>query len=107
MKHDVEILDKKGKKAGNIVFKTRFLWVEYKAPQASSKLDKKSQMRVIIKEASFKKDADMFGKQDPFIQFKYQGAELKTDVKDNAGKQASWDETFQLPNILTELKNGG
>jgi len=43
-------------------------------------------MRVIIKEASFKKDADMFGKQDPFIQFKYQGAELKTDVKDNAGK---------------------
>ena len=31
---------------------------------------------------------------------------MKTDVKDNAGKKASWDETFQLPNILMEYRNG-
>ena len=62
MKHDVDLLDKGGKKAGNIVFKTKLIWNEYILPEASSKLDKKSQMRIIIKEASFKKDADLFGK---------------------------------------------
>lgn len=30
---------------------------------------------------------------------------MKTDVKDDAGKQAKWDETFQLPNILTEYRD--
>ena len=62
MKHDVDVFDKKGKKAGNVVFKTEFKWQEYIPPQPSSKLDKKSLLRIIIKEAQFMKDADMFGK---------------------------------------------
>ena len=51
-------------------------------------------MKIIIKEASFLKDADTFGKQDPYIKFKYENKEYQTDVKDDAGKQARWDETF-------------
>ena len=58
-------------------------------------------MKIIIKEASFLKDADTFGKQDPYIKFKYENKAYQTDVKDDAGKQARWDETFQFPNIMS------
>jgi Ca2+-dependent lipid-binding protein len=51
-------------------------------------------MRIIIKSATFLKDADTFGKQDPYIKFKYEDKELKTDVKDDAGLAAEWNETF-------------
>ena len=44
------------------------------------------------------------GKQDPFIRFIYDGKTMETDVKDNAGKSAKWDETFQFPNVLQRLK---
>lgn len=54
-----------------MVFKTTFTWIEYIPPQPSDKLDKKAMLLVVIKEASFNKDADTFGKQDPYIQFKY------------------------------------
>ena len=97
LKYNVDILDKKNKKVGNLVFKTTFTWQEYIPPKPSDKLDKKSMLLVVIKEASFKKDADTFGKQDPYIKFKYQGVTCQTDVKDDAGKFAKWDETFQLP----------
>lgn len=64
-------------------------------------------MLITIKEASFNKDNDTFGKQDPFIQFKFGGMELRTDVKDGAGKLAQWDETFQLSNIIDQVKGKG
>ena len=44
------------------------------------------------------------GKQDPFIRFLYDSKKMETDVKDNAGKNAKWDETFQFPNVLQRLK---
>ena len=62
IKHDVEILDEKGKVAGSMKFKTCLHWVEYVPPEPSQMLDKKSMLRVIIKSASFLKDADTFGK---------------------------------------------
>jgi Ca2+-dependent lipid-binding protein len=107
LKHNVDIFNDKGKKCGQLLFNTQLRWVEYVPPQPSEKLDKKSVLKVIIKEAQFKKDADTFGKQDPFISFKFQGHELKTDVKDDAGKSAKWDETFQLPNIMAQIRDGG
>lgn len=107
MKHDLDLFNDKGQKCGNVVLKTQFKWVEYTAPQPYERLDKKSFLRVIIKEAQFKKDADTFGKQDPFIKFTFQKHELQTDVKDDAGKNAKWDETFQLPNIMAQIRDGG
>ena len=71
VKHNVDVLDEKGKKSGNVVFKTDFKWCEYNPPKPSEKLNSKSLLRVIIKEAKFEKDADTFGKQDPFIQFAF------------------------------------
>ena len=32
---------------------------------------------------------------------------MTTDVKDGAGKSAKWDETFQLPNIMKQIRDGG
>ena len=53
VKHNIEVLDEKGKKSGNVIFKTDFKWCEYIPPKASEKLNKKSLLRVIIKEAKF------------------------------------------------------
>ena len=105
--HNVDVLDGKGQKTGNVVFTSHFIWSDYVPPKPSEKLDEKTMMLVTIKEATFLKDADTFGKQDPFIQFKFGGKELRTDVKDGAGKSAQWDETFQLPDIMDQVKANG
>lgn len=52
-----------------------------------------------IIEATYLKDADMFGKQDPLIKFKHHGREFKTTVKDDAGKHAVWNEKFNLEDM--------
>lgn len=50
--------------------------------------------------AEFLKDeGDALGKQDPFLSFKYEGKQLKTLVKDDAGKKASFDDVFLLDNV--------
>ena len=54
-------------------------------------------MKII--EATFLKDDDTFGKQDPYIKFKYDHEEKKTKVKDDAGKHAVFNEVFTLENI--------
>ena len=93
--HNVDLLDKHKKIAGNIKFKTELIWKEYNPPPSHELLDKKSLFKVIVHQASFLKDTgDLIGKQDPFIRFKYEGKNMDTDVKDDAGKFAKWDETF-------------
>lgn len=94
VKHNVDIFDKKGTKTGSCKFTTIFNWIEYKPPKPSDLLDKRTMMRVIIKSATFLKDSDMIGKQDPYIKFNYESKDLKTDVKDDAGLAAEWNETF-------------
>jgi hypothetical protein len=49
---------------------------------------------------------DAFGKQDPFVQFKYNGRLLKTSTKAGAGKEATWNEEFTLDNIAREIAAG-
>ena len=56
--------------------------------------------------AKFYQDADVFGKQDPFIQFKYNGKLIKTSVKAGAGKEATWNEEFTLVDIGKAVKAG-
>lgn len=62
LKHNMDIFDKDGQKAGNVAFTTQLFWEEYIPPEASSILDEKTLLRIVIKEATFKKDADTFGK---------------------------------------------
>jgi hypothetical protein len=49
------------------------------------------------------KDADLMGKQDPYIKWKYGRGEFQTTVKDDAGKYARWDESFSLNGIIRYL----
>ena len=71
-----ELFDEKGVKAGSCKFTTCFKWVEYIPPTPSELLDKKTMMIIIIKSAKFLKDADLIGKQDPYIKFKYEDKSL-------------------------------
>jgi hypothetical protein len=52
------------------------------------------------------KDADIFGNQDPFIEWKFNDKTMQTTVKDDAGKEATWDETFVLENVFEAVLNG-
>ena len=54
VQHNVELLDSKKKRTGNIKFKTELKWVEYTPPLASEFLDKKSLFKVIVHEAHSK-----------------------------------------------------
>ena len=64
-------------------------------------------LELIIKEAHFLKDADLIGKQDPYIKFKYANKYIQTDVKDGAGKDAVWqNEKFSLNNIEAQILAG-
>ena len=69
IKRKVDIIDEKGIKAGKLRLITEFFWEEYVVPEPSDKFDQKSLVLLVVKEASFLKDADTFGKQDPYIQF--------------------------------------
>jgi len=60
-----------------------------------------------ILSAKFNEDNDSWGKQDPFIQFKYNGRLLKTSTKGDAGRRATWNETFTLDDIHREIRSGG
>lgn len=59
-----------------------------------------------VVDASFLKDADFIGKQDPFVAFKYRGMEIKTTVKDDAGKYAKWNEKFELKCVEKAVLKG-
>ena len=56
-------------------------------------------LKLTITEATFLKDADFIGKQDPLIKFQHQGQEYKTKTADEAGKHAIWNEVFNLDNL--------
>lgn len=47
-----------------------------------------------ILDAEWFSDADMFGQQDPYVQWQYGKDIIKTSVKDDAGKKAEWNESF-------------
>eukprot|EP00742_Colponemidia_sp_Colp-10_P013043 GILJ01014704.1.p1 GENE.GILJ01014704.1~~GILJ01014704.1.p1 ORF type:complete len:199 (+),score=19.71 GILJ01014704.1:108-704(+) len=56
-----------------------------------------SRLSVIVKEAQFKKDHDLFGKMDPYVQVTMGAQTFKTAVQRDAGKTPIWNEQFQFP----------
>ena len=48
----------------------------------------------------------MVGKQDPYIQFEYDNITFKTDVKDDAGLSAKFNDIFLLEHIENQIKEG-
>ena len=49
---------------------------------------------VIIKEAKLTRDTEILGKMDPFVVMKAGDFEVRTSVKESAGKTPVWNETF-------------
>ena len=58
--HEVEILDSKNGKVGSLNFSSQLHWVDYVPPPTIC--DKRSLLKVVIKSATFLKDADLLGK---------------------------------------------
>lgn len=65
------------------------------------KLDDKTMCKIIIDDATFLKDGDTFGKQDPYVKFNFGNLTLQTDVIDNGGLYAKFDAVFLVPDIIT------
>ena len=95
------MFDAKQKKSGNVVFETQLVWAEPDPPKvkrdnAKKPLNKKCTLTIKIVDATFLKDADTFGKQDPYVKFEYGRGGFETTVKDDAGKYALVNESFTL-----------
>ena len=58
-------------------------------------------LKITIEDAKFLKDGDTFGKQDPYVQFKFGERTLETDVIDNGGLYAKFDAIFLVPDVVT------
>ena len=85
-----------------------------KAPplqDASAKAKKPvDKLKLVIKSAKFNVDLDggfFDGKQDPRIEFQFAGKDLQTTTKDDAGKEATWNEEFMLEDVAMEIKGKG
>lgn len=82
------------KNAGSIKITTQF--VKREADPIPEKLNQRCYLQLTINKATFLKDADIFGNQDPYIEWQFNGQTMQTSVKDDAGKSATWDEQFKL-----------
>lgn len=92
------------KNAGSVKVTTQFVVRE--ADPVPERLNAKCKLQLTINKATFLKDADIFGNQDPYIEWQFNGQTMQTTVKDDAGKSATWDETFTLDNVLEPVLNG-
>lgn len=64
-------------------------------------------MQLKLIEATFLKDTDTFGKQDPYLSFMYDDWKFKSNVAEDAGLEAKFNDVFELENIEAEIKKGG
>ena len=108
---DEQLNNKKGKKSGSCTFSVRYIWEEPDAPlvprdENLKPLNKKCKMIVNVIDATFNKNSDLFGNQDPYVRFKYGRGSFETTVKYKAGKYAKWNEKFELNNINRWIENG-
>ena len=104
VRHHVDIFNN-FKKSGFIVFESLFIH-QRPDPAPNPKLNPFCLLEIIIVKATFHKDADIIGKQDPYIQFMYNGQKVRTDTKDDAGKQAEWNERFCLTQVDQQVVSG-
>lgn len=103
--HDFDIWHE-FKRTGNMKFTTKFIW-RAPDPPPNPKLNSNCRLEIKILEAHFLKDADLIGKQDPYMRFKYDGITAETDVMDGAGLHAIFkNEKFCLFNVEKQILAG-
>jgi len=104
VEHSLEIYDDNYKMAGTLQITTQFIWAD--VDPIPSRLNSKCKLILTIVSGTWLADADLFGKQDPYVQWTFGKSIVKTTVKDEAGKEATWDEKFTLNNIKGQILNG-
>ena len=67
------------------------------------KININCKLSITLQKASYLHDADLFGKQDPFVVIECAGKTYKTKVIDGGGKNPVWNETFELLEIAKEI----
>ena len=100
----LEIYDDNYKMAGNVNITTQMIWAD--SDPIPARLNSKCKLILTIIEGTWFKDADLFGKQDPYVQWMYGKEKMQSSVKDEAGKEAKWEEKFVLENIREQILNG-
>ena len=76
---DLELFEPKGAPAGRIKLSPQLVFV-YTDPPLNPRSNYNCQLEIKMKEATFLKDSDLIGKQDPYLQFNYEDLALKTEV---------------------------
>lgn len=106
----LDFYDKKQKVAGDLLIQSKYFWnepdqVPVARDEQAHPLNKKCKVQITIIEAKFLKDADTFGKMDPYLTFKYGRVTRQTKVAEDAGKHAIFNERFMLTNVKAEIEN--
>jgi len=71
-----------------------------------SELNINCKLKITLEKATFLKDADFMGKQDPFVKIVCAGVTYKTKVIEEGGKNPVWNETFEMTKIIDEVNKG-
>lgn len=75
-------------------------------PEPNPVLNRNCLLNLKIINVSTFKDHDTFGKQDPYVKFKYDNEFQQTRVAEDAGTEATFNENFELRRIMDPI-NGG
>ena len=72
--------------AGTLQISTQLIW--YEVDPMPTRINNKCKLQLTIVSGSWFADADIFGKQDPYVQWMYGKDKMQSTVKDEAGKEA-------------------
>jgi Ca2+-dependent lipid-binding protein len=67
------------------------------------KLNRNCKLKVTVESATFLKDADTWGKQDPFVMIECADYRYKTKVIEEGGKNCTWNEEFTMREVMNEI----
>lgn len=103
---ELKIYEKAGAYAGRLKI-TSELIPAVPDPPLIDNINYNCQLEIKMVAAEFlKDDGDAIGKQDPFLAFDYDGLQYKTEVQDDAGKSAKYNDVFLLENIEEHARSG-
>jgi C2 domain len=70
---------------------------QLKASLSPNKKSHKYLLVIKIFKAKLRRDTEITGEMDPFVEIEYQGQKFRTSTKWDAGKRPTWNEAFELP----------
>jgi hypothetical protein len=102
---DLKIYEKAGAYAGHLKITSELIPAKPDPPLIDN-INYNCQLEIKMVAAEFiKDDGDSIGKQDPYLAFNYDGKQYKTEVQDDAGKSAKYNDVFLLENIESHIRD--